>query len=66
MAGSLRLPPGEVPCTRPSLKADSYARLRDSADASGHADRATGADFTRYASVTSPPGLPTAHRARRH
>jgi integrase len=29
-------------------------------------DRATGADAVRYASVTSPPGPPTARRTRRH
>lgn len=38
---------------------------RDYTEASGYADRATAADAVRYASVTSPPGPPTAHKSRR-
>jgi hypothetical protein len=47
-------------------KASGYTRPRDSAEASGYTDRATGTAAVRYTSATSPPGPPTARRARRH
>jgi hypothetical protein len=46
-------------------KASGFHRPRDCAEASGFSHCATGADAVRYASVTSPPGPPTAHKSRR-
>ena len=51
------------PC--PSVGSQRYTRPHNSAEASGYINRATGADAVRYASVTSPPGPPTAHKSRR-
>ena len=49
----------------PSVGSQRYTRPHNSAEASGYINRATGADAVRYASVTSPPGPPTAHKSRR-
>jgi integrase len=67
--------PGPGPC--PSVESQQYARPRESSEASGIPDRANpskardctdrdGRAAVRYASVTSPPGPPTAHRPCRH